>query len=142
LLVQGAGIFSSPSGIGTVAAGASVAFNLISVAGSLPAFAGGVGAPNAGGANVVRSIGHTQFLAMSLTLQVPNIPSDYKNLCAGMQWLNLQRNCEDCSKFEKIKTAATVAAIGIACIFGLHCGARMSILAWSRLKNRHIDVPR
>jgi hypothetical protein len=141
LLVQGAGIFESPSGIGSVAAAASVAANLVAVASSLPAIVSGVNAANAGG-NVLRSIGHTQFLAMSLALQVPNIPADYIKLCEGMQWINLQGDCESCGRFQKLKSALLVALVGVICVFGLHSLARLCILAWCHVKHRTIALPR
>jgi hypothetical protein len=141
LLVHGAGVFESPQGIGLIAAGANVAANVIAVASSLPAVASGVNAANAGG-NVVRSIGHTQFLAMSLSLQVPNIPADYIQLCAGMQWVNLHRGCTTCGDLYKAKSALIVALVGLACVFGLHCIARASIAIWCHVKHKSCAVPR
>jgi hypothetical protein len=39
--------------------------------------------------NVLRSFGHTQFLAMSISMAVPALPQQYVALCEGLQWLNL-----------------------------------------------------
>lgn len=38
-----------------------------------------------GATSMLRSIGHTQFLAMSVSLAVPWLPPEYLQLCAGLE---------------------------------------------------------
>jgi hypothetical protein len=41
---------------------------------------------SAGGTtSLLRSIGHTQFLAMSVSLAVPWLPQEFIQLCAGLE---------------------------------------------------------
>ncbi len=41
------------------------------------------GVVGGGGTNLMRSVGHTQFLAMSVSLAVPGLPPEYTQLCSG-----------------------------------------------------------
>jgi hypothetical protein len=42
-------------------------------------------ATSGGATSLLRSIGHTQFLAMSVSLAVPWLPPEFLQLCAGLE---------------------------------------------------------
>jgi hypothetical protein len=39
----------------------------------------------AGTTSLLRSVGHTQFLAMSVSLAIPFLPPEYVRLCQGLE---------------------------------------------------------
>jgi hypothetical protein len=55
--------------------------------GTAAAVASVIAAAASGGStgSLLRSIGHTQFLAMSVSLAVPYLPGDFIKLCEGLQ---------------------------------------------------------
>jgi hypothetical protein len=65
---------------------ASAATAIAATASALSAAAAATTASGAGGAtSLLRSVGHTQFLAMSVSLTVPWLPPEYLELCAGLE---------------------------------------------------------
>lgn len=65
---------------------ASTATAVSATASALSAAAAAATATGAGGAtSILRSIGHTQFLAMSVSLAVPWLPAEYVKLCTGLE---------------------------------------------------------
>lgn len=65
---------------------ASAATAISATASALSAAAAAATSSGAGGAtSLLRSVGHTQFLAMSVSLAVPWLPPEYIELCAGLE---------------------------------------------------------
>lgn len=64
-------------------ASAAVAATVLSAASALSSAA--AAATSSGATSLVRSIGHTQFLAMSVSLAVPWLPHEYLQLCDGLE---------------------------------------------------------
>jgi hypothetical protein len=65
---------------------ASAATAISATASALSAAAAATSASGAAGASsLLRSVGHTQFLAMSVSLAVPWLPPEYIQLCAGLE---------------------------------------------------------
>lgn len=79
-MVPGSELLTRAGAVASVATAVSAAASALSTA-AAAATAGGAG----GSTSLLRSIGHTQFLAMSVSLAVPWLPPEYLQLCAGLE---------------------------------------------------------
>jgi hypothetical protein len=57
----------------------------LTTAGTTAAALSVLAAAGSGTSSLLRSIGHTQFLAMCVSLAVPYLPSEFIKLCQGLQ---------------------------------------------------------
>ena len=77
--VPGDAIWQSASMASTSATILTAAATSASTAAAATAVGGG------GSTSLIRSVGHTQFLAMSVSLAVPTMPENYLQLCRGLE---------------------------------------------------------
>jgi hypothetical protein len=83
VVVPGSELLSRAGAVASAATAVSATASALSAAAAVAA-AGGAGGAG-GSTSLLRSIGHTQFLAMSVSLAVPWLPSEYLQLCAGLE---------------------------------------------------------
>jgi hypothetical protein len=75
----GVSSYSKASYIASSAVAVAAASSSASAAAASAASSGG------GSASILRSMGHTQFLAMSMSMAVPFLPPEYTLLCKGLE---------------------------------------------------------
>ncbi|KAF6252266.1 hypothetical protein COO60DRAFT_1704375 [Scenedesmus sp. NREL 46B-D3] len=84
---------------------ASTATALSAAASAFGATAAATATGAGGSTSLIRSLGHTQFLAMSVSMAVPWLPAEYIRLCAGLSWSNLVAPAESVVKLTNNATS-------------------------------------
>ncbi|KAF8061903.1 EGF1 [Scenedesmus sp. PABB004] len=87
--VPGSGLLQRAADMGSSATAVSAAASALGAAASVAS-----GGTAGGTTSLLRSVGHTQFLAMSVSLAVPWLPAEYVRLCSGLDWSNLVKPAE------------------------------------------------
>jgi hypothetical protein len=80
--IPGSDIWQRAAGMASSATAIATTASVLSVAS-----AAGGGTASGGSASLLRSMGHTQFLAMSVSLAVPWLPPEYIKLCQGLEYV-------------------------------------------------------
>lgn len=87
---------------------ASVATAVSAASAAVTVAAASVGS---GSSNFIRSVGHTQFLAMSVGIAVPALPQQYIALCDGLKWgLLTSKNSQDSSSTATAAQASSASS--------------------------------
>jgi predicted TPR repeat methyltransferase len=80
---------------------ASTATALSAAASAFGATAAATATGAGGSTSLIRSLGHTQFLAMSVSMAVPWLPAEYIRLCTGLRYQRRMQHasCAECSEW-------------------------------------------
>ncbi|WIA37428.1 hypothetical protein OEZ86_014352 [Tetradesmus obliquus] len=99
LVVPGSDLWKRAADIGSTATALSAAASAFGATAAATATGAG------GSTSLIRSFGHTQFLAMSVSMAVPWLPSEYIRLCTGLSWSNLVTPAEHVVKLTNNATS-------------------------------------